>query len=126
MKFKYVSRNPFRDFARNLRRIATSTENSEEKCKLYRTLYAEIKSKLRASTALLNNQTAFSYRCRHWNERDSNKIQLVSNLQNPWLALKREFEQAVSASDYNLVATRVSTALAWFYANPHRDWWITK
>ena len=126
MKFKYVSRNPFRDFARNLRRIATSTENVEEKCNLYRTLYVELKNKLRASSSLLNNQSAFSHRCRHWNERESNNIQLVSNLHNPWLRLKREFEQAVAFSDNSLVATRVSTALAWFYANPHRDWWITK
>ena len=95
MKFKYVSRNPFRDFVRNLRRIATSTEDAEEKCKLYRTLYADMKQKLRATSQLLNNQTAFSQRCRHWNERDSNTIQLVSNLHNPWLRLKREFEQAV-------------------------------
>ena len=126
MKFKYVSRNPFRDFVRNLRRIATSTEDAEEKCKLYRTLYADMKQKLRATSQLLNNQTAFSQRCRHWNERDSNTIQLVSNLHNPWLRLKREFEQAVTVSDNKLVATRVSTALAWFYANSHREWWIAK
>ena len=126
MIFKYVSRNPYRNLVRNLRRIATSTEDAEEKSKLYRTLYAEMKDKLRATSNLLNNQTASSQRCKHWNQRDSNTIQLVSNLQNPWLRLKREFEQAVTASDSNLVATRVSIALAWFYANSHREWWIAK
>ena len=60
MKFKFVSRNAFRDLARNLRRIVISKANAEEKDEQFRRLYEQLKPQLRENTRLLNNQTAFS------------------------------------------------------------------
>ena len=62
MKFKFVSRNAFRDLARNLRRIVISKANAEEKDEQFRRLYEQLKPQLRENTRLLNNQTAFSSR----------------------------------------------------------------
>ena len=93
MKFKFVSRNAFRDLARNLRRIVISKANAEEKDEQFRRLYEQLKPQLRENTRLLNNQTAFSSRCQHWNQLDSRLYKPVRNAKNPWLTLKQEFEQ---------------------------------
>ena len=47
MKFKFVSRNAFRDLARNLRRISISKANAEEKDEQFRRLYEQLKPQLR-------------------------------------------------------------------------------
>tara|TARA_Y100000114_G_C11556128_1_gene229575 strand:+ start:68 stop:451 length:384 start_codon:yes stop_codon:yes gene_type:complete len=124
MKFKFVSRNAFRDLARNLRRIVISKANAEEKDEQFRRLYEQLKPQLRENTRLLNNQTAFSSRCQHWNQLDSRLYKPVKNVKNPWLTLKREFEQALKTTNNEELGTRVSKSVAWFYNTPYLDYWV--
>ena len=124
MKFKFVSRNAFRDLARNLRRIVISKANAEEKDEQFRRLYEQLKPQLRENTRLLNNQTAFSSSCQHWNQLDSRLYKPVKNAKNPWLTLKREFEQALKTTNNEELGTRVSKSVAWFYNTPYLDYWV--
>jgi len=127
MRFKMASKNPFRDFVRNLRRITISKISDEEKGKLYIDLWKELETKLSETEYFLNSSPAFSTRCEHWNYREINldSIVPVTNFANPYLRLKHEFEDALLCSSYKSLVKAVSKSLMWFYVTPYRDDWVT-
>ena len=127
MRFKMASRNPFRDFVRNLRRISISKYTDEEKDDLFHDLWEELSPKLSETELYLNSSPAYSSRCEHWNYRDLDikSIVPVSNLKNPYLRLKREFETAMANESNERFVTAVSKSLMWFYVQPYRDDWVT-
>ena len=127
MRFKMASRNPFRDFVRNLRRISISDCTDEEKHNLFYELWNNLSPKLSETELYLNSSPAYSSRCEHWNYRELNvqSIVPVSNLKNPYLRLKREFETAMANESNERFVTAVSKSLMWFYVQPYRDDWVT-
>ena len=127
MRFKMASRNPFRDFVRNLRRISISDYTVEEKHNLFHELWNNLSPKLSETELYLNSSPAYSSRCEHWNYRelDVESIIPVSNLKNPYLRLKREFETAMANKSNERFVTAVSKSLMWFYVQPYRDDWVT-
>ena len=127
MRFKMASRNPFRDFVRNLRRISISDRTDEEKHNLFYELWNNLSPKLSETELYLNSSPAYSSRCEHWNYRELNvqSIVPVSNLKNPYLRLKREFETAMADKSSECFVTAVSKSLMWFYVQPYRDDWVT-
>ena len=127
MRFKMASRNPFRDFVRNLRRISISDRTDEEKQSLFYELWNNLSPKLSETELYLNSSPAYSSRCEHWNYRelDVQSIIPVSNLKNPYLRLKREFETAMANKSNERFVTAVSKSLMWFYVQPYRDDWVT-
>ena len=127
MRFKMASRNPFRDFVRNLRRISISDCTDEEKHNLFYELWDNLSPKLSETELYLNSSPAYSSRCEHWNYRDLDihSIVPVSNLKNPYLRLKREFETAMAYESNERFVTAVSKSLMWFYVQPYRDDWVT-
>ena len=127
MRFKMASRNPFRDFVRNLRRISISDYTVEEKHNLFHELWNNLSPKLSETELYLNSSPAYSSRCEHWNYRELNvqSIVPVSNLKNPYLRLKREFETAMAYKSNERFVTAVSKSLMWFYVQPYRDDWVT-
>ena len=127
MRFKMASRNPFRDFVRNLRRISISDYTVEEKYNLFHELWNNLSPKLSETELYLNSSPAYSSRCEHWNYRDLDiqSIVPVSNLKNPYLRLKREFETAMAYKSNERFVTAVSKSLMWFYVQPYRDDWVT-
>ena len=127
MRFKMASRNPFRDFVRNLRRISISDRTDEEKHNLFHELWNNLSPKLSETELYLNSSPAYSSRCEHWNYRELNiqSIVPVSNLKNPYLRLKREFETAMANESNERFVTAVSKSLMWFYVQPYRDDWVT-
>ena len=127
MRFKMASRNPFRDFVRNLRRISISDCTYEEKHNLFYELWNNLSPKLSETELYLNSSPAYSSRCEHWNYRELNvqSIVPVSNLKNPYLRLKREFETAMADKSNERFVTAVSKSLMWFYVQPYRDDWVT-
>tara|TARA_Y100001938_G_scaffold50151_1_gene69952 strand:+ start:26 stop:409 length:384 start_codon:yes stop_codon:yes gene_type:complete len=127
MRFKMASRNPFRDFVRNLRRISISDHTDEEKDELFHELWYSLSPKLSETELYLNSSPAYSSRCEHWNYRDLDikSIVPVSNLKNPYLRLKREFETAMANESNERFVTAVSKSLMWFYVQPYRDDWVT-
>ncbi len=127
MRFKMASRNPFRDFVRNLRRISISDYTNEEKYNLFYELWDNLSPKLSETELYLNSSPAYSSRCEHWNYRELNvqSIVPVSNLKNPYLRLKREFETAMAYESNERFVTAVSKSLMWFYVQPYRDDWVT-
>ena len=127
MRFKMASRNPFRDFVRNLRRISISDHTDEEKDNLFHELWYNLSPKLSETELYLNSSPAYSSRCEHWNYRELNiqSIVPVSNLKNPYLRLKREFETAMANESNERLVTAVSKSLMWFYVQPYRDDWVT-
>ena len=122
-----ASRNPFRDFVRNLRRISISDYTDEEKHNLFYELWNNLSPKLSETELYLNSSPAYSSRCEHWNYRELNvqSIVPVSNLKNPYLRLKREFETAMADKSSECFVTAVSKSLMWFYVQPYRDDWVT-
>ena len=127
MRFKMASRNPFRDFVRNLRRISISDHTDEEKHNLFHELWYNLSPKLSETELFLNSSPAYSSRCEHWNyhDLDIQSIVPVSNLKNPYLRLKREFETAMADKSNERFVTAVSKSLMWFYVQPYRDDWVT-
>ena len=127
MRFKMASRNPFRDFVRNLRRISISDYTVEEKHNLFHELWNNLSPKLSETELYLNSSPAYSSRCEHWNYRDLDvqSIIPVSTLKNPYLRLKREFETAMANESNERFVTAVSKSLMWFYVQPYRDDWVT-
>ena len=127
MRFKMASRNPFRDFVRNLRRISISDYTDEEKDDLFHELWYRLSPKLSETELYLNSSPAYSSRCEHWNYRDLDvqSIVPVSTLKNPYLRLKREFETAMANESNERFVTAVSKSLMWFYVQPYRDDWVT-
>ena len=127
MRFKMASKNPFRDFVRNLRRISISDYTDEEKHNLFYELWDNLSPKLSETELYLNSSPAYSSRCEHWNYRDLDiqSIVPVSNLKNPYLRLKREFETAMAYESNERFVTAVSKSLMWFYVQPYRDDWVT-
>ena len=127
MRFKMASRNPFRDFVRNLRRISISDHTDEEKHNLFHELWYNLSPKLSETELYLNSSPAYSSRCEHWNYRDLDihSIVPVCNLKNPYLRLKREFETAMANESNERFVTAVSKSLMWFYVQPYRDDWVT-
>ena len=127
MRFKMTSKNPFRNFARNLRRIVISDYTDEEKDTLFHDLWYELSPKLSETEVFLNSSPAFSSRCEHWNYIENNveSIRPVTNSKNPYLRIKREFEKAMASKSKELFVRSVSKSLMWFYATPYRDDWVT-
>jgi len=126
MRFKMTSKNPFRNFVRNLRRITISNLNDKDKDILYHQLYNEMKNNLKESEIYLNSSPAFAERCKYWNQINIlDSITPVRNLKNPFLCLKREIEYALSTSVNTRLVRSVSKSLMWFYAVPYRDDWVT-
>ena len=121
MYFKLVSKNGYRDLVRNARRISISQLSDSEKREAYQELYEVLKPRLGEMTHLLNAEAAYAQRITHWNERDVAVLKPVKTVRNPWLRFKREFVKAIYAKD---ASKRIEIALAWFYADPHRDDWI--
>jgi len=124
MFFKLTSRNAYRDLVRNARRICIADMSEAEKSEAFQELYNMLQQKLDETTRSLNSQPAYARRCEHWNQSDIAVMKPVKNVKNPWLSFKREFVAALS-QDVEIHAKRVSTALAWFYATPYRDDWLT-
>ena len=126
MRFKMTSKNPFRNFVKNLRRISISNLNDKDKEILYRQLYNEMKNNLKESEVYLNSSPAFAERCKHWNQINIlASITPVRNLKNPFLRLKREIEDALNNSVDSYLVRSVSKSLMWFYAAPYSDDWVT-
>ena len=127
MRFKMTSKNPFRNFVTNLRRITISDLSETEKNTLYHDLWNELSSKLLENERYLNYSPAFSSRCEHWNYLENNvdSIKPVSNLKNPYLRIKHEFVHAITNTSNELLVRAVSKSLMWFYITPHRDDWVT-
>lgn len=123
MFFKLTNRNAYRDFVRNARRIALTKSSYQTQFEEYKNLYALLSPRLLENERMLNAQPAFSKRCEHWNQRDVASIRTVSNMNNPWLAFKREFEDALQQGAY-WGTNSISRSLAWFYNNNYRDDWI--
>ena len=123
MFFKLTSRNAYRDLVRNSRRICIADMSDQEKSAAFQELWQLLQGKLDETERSLNSQPAYAQRCEHWNQRDVRSIKPVKNEKNPWLRFKREFVDAMS-QDVEFHAKRVSTALAWFYADPWKDDWI--
>ena len=129
MRFKMTSKNPFRNFARNLRRITISDITAEEKDTLYHDLWCEISPKLSETERYLNPSLAYSERFDHWNYRGRGghvySIVPVTSSKNPYLTLKHEFAAAMAKTSNELFVRSVSKSLMWFYATPYRDDWVT-
>ena len=127
MRFKMTSKNPFRNFVRNLRRITISDLTNEEKSILYHDLWLELSSKLLENERYLNYSPAFSSRCEHWNYRENNihSIKPVKNIKNPYLQLKYDFINATKVNSDSDYVKAVSKALMWFYITPYKDDWVT-
>ena len=121
MHFKLVSKNAYRDLVRNCRRISISELSDSEKSEAFRELYELLKPRLGETTRTLNAEAAYASRCTHWNQRDLSVLKPVKTARNPWLRFKREFVNTIHAKG---APKRVEIALAWFYADPHRDDWI--
>jgi hypothetical protein len=127
MFFKLTNRNAYRDFVRNARRVALLKLSTQEQMKEYAQLYSLLSPRMLENETMLNSSPAFSKRVEHWNTRDVASIRPVTNVRNPWLAFKREFEASlneVQELGSAVCAERISRSLAWFYDNPHRDDWI--
>ena len=127
MRFKMTSKNPFRNFARNLRRITIADITAEEKDTLYHDLWCEISPKLSETERYLNSSPAYSSRCDHWNQVNSNIASIipVSNTKNPYLRLKHEFVDAIVKTSDELFVRSVSKSLMWFQVTPYKDDWVT-
>ena len=128
MRFKMTSKNPFRNFVRNLRRITISDITNEEKIILYHNLWSELNPKLSETERYLTSSPAYSLRCDHWNYYNHNvdSIIPVTNIKNPYLQIKREFTNAITTSKTSKDLVRaVSKSLMWFYITPYRDDWVT-
>ena len=127
MRFKMTSKNPFRNFVKNLRRITISDITDEEKDTLYHDLWCEISPKLSETERYLNSSPAYSSRCDHWNQikLTPDSIVQVSNMKNPYLKLKQEFTDAMARTSNELFVRSVSKSLMWFQVTPYKDDWVT-
>jgi hypothetical protein len=123
MFFKLTNRNAYRDFVRNVRRIALSDTDYRTKFDAYCELYKLLAPRMQENERLLNTSAAFSKRCEHWNANDVSSIRPVTTTKNPWLQFKREFEDAMQDGAY-WGSDKIARSIAWFYENPHRDDWI--
>ena len=121
MFFKLASKNAYRDFVRNARRISISQLSDSEKSEAFKELYTLLKPRLGETSRTLNVEAAYAKRCVHWNQRDLAEIKPVRNARNPWLNFKREFVSALQSKN---PSTAISIALAWFYSHPYRDDWL--
>ena len=127
MQFKLTNKNPYRDLVNNVNNIARSAMTDAERVKAYSSLYNILKYKLKENEKYLHSSPAFSERCTYWNYRDIKSIKPVRNMKNPWLAFKRQFENAVNNShnsSYSEVVITVSKELSWFYATAYRNDWV--
>ena len=122
MYFKLTSKNAYRDLVRNARRISISELSESEKREAFQELYDTLKSRLGETTRTLNSEAAYAKRCMHWNQRDVAELKPVTTVRNPWLRFKREFVNAIQSEN---PSRSIQIALAWLYAAPHRDDWIT-
>jgi len=127
MRFKMTSKNPFRNFIKNVRRITISNVSDEEKDDLYHQLWSQMSYKLSETELYLNSTPAYSLRCDHWNYRnhDIDSIVPVTNTKNPYLHFKHEFADAMAYTSNESFVRAVSKALMWFYITPYRDDWVT-
>lgn len=127
MRFKMTSKNPFRNFVRNLRKITISNVTDEEKITLYHDLWSELNLKLSETERYLNSSPAYSSRCDHWNYYNYkiDSIIPVTNIKNPYLQIKREFIDAITNKTDKDFVRAVSKSLMWFYITPYKDDWVT-
>jgi len=127
MRFKMTSKNPFRNFVRNLRRITISNITDEEKITLYHDLWSELNLKLSETERYLTSSPAYSSRCDHWNyyNHKVDSIIPITNIKNPYLQIKREFIDAITNKTDKDFVRAVSKSLMWFYITPYRDDWVT-
>lgn len=123
MFFKLSNINPYRDLVKYATKVAQLDTTDALRAKEYRTLYRLLKDRLKENEQYLNSSPAFSRRCEHWNSLDVSSIKPVSNLKNPWLSFKREFEKAINASDSE-VGILVSKEIAWFTASGYKEDWL--
>ena len=121
MFFKLVSKNAYRDLVRNARRICISQLSESEKSEAFAELYSVLKDSLDETTRSLNIEAAYAKRCDHWNQRDLAEMKPVKTDRNPWLRFKREFVNVIHARG---PSKSIEVALAWLYADPHRDDWV--
>lgn len=120
MFFKLTSKNAYRDLLKNAKRVAVSEE--KDKVAEYQKLYDLLKSRLYENESCLNSSPAFAARCVHWNQNnDIRSIKPVTNMKNPWLQFKREYQNALKQKDAEV---RISKALAWFYASRYTEDWV--
>lgn len=124
MFFKITNRNAYRDFVRNARRIAIADTSYQTKFEAYAQLYKLLAPRLQENERLLTAHAAFGSRCEHWSTRDVRSIRAVTNMNNPWLCFKREFEHAMQRLEQPVAVVEISRSLGWFYATDHRDDWI--
>ena len=123
MFFKLTNRNAYRDFVRNARRIALSTDSYQTKFETYKQLYTLLAPRMLENEQLLNAHPAFAKRCEFWNNNTISSISAVTSLRNPWLRFKREFESAMQDGAY-WGSDSISRSLGWFYATDDRDDWV--
>jgi len=123
MFFKLTSRNPYRDLVRNARRISIAELSNKEKSEAFQELWTLLQPKLKENQQLLNQEASYAKRCVHWNQLNIPSISPVTNVKNPWLRFKREFEAALAAPQ-DIQWRSVSTSLSWLYAHPHKEDWI--
>lgn len=121
MFFKLASKNAYRDFVRNARRISISQLSDSEKSVAFTELYTLLKPRLGETSRTLNDEAAYAKRCIFQNAVNQAEIKPVRNDRNPWLTFKREFESALQSTN---PSTAISIALAWFYHQPYRDDWL--
>jgi hypothetical protein len=124
MYFKFSNSNPFVDFARHLHRVATAACDEAQRIQLYRDLHRVAAPRLLENERFLNASPAFAARCEHWNQRTVESIKPMTNVRNPWLRLKREFEEAINVESET--HRLVQCALAWFSVDAHKEDWIVK
>ena len=122
MYFKLTSKNAYRDLVRNARRISISELSESEKREAFQELLDTLSPRLGETTRMLNAEAAYAKRCMHWNQRDVAELKPVTAARNPWLRFKREFVNAIQSEN---PSRSIQISLAWLYADPHRDDWIT-
>lgn len=122
MYFKLTSKNAYRDLVRNARRISISELSESEKREAFQELLDTLSPRLGETTRTLNAEAAYAKRCMHWNQRDVAELKPVTAARNPWLRFKREFVNAIQSEN---PSRSIQISLAWLYADPHRDDWIT-
>lgn len=121
MYFKLTSKNAYRDLVRNARRISISELSESEKREAFQELLDTLKPRLGETTRTLNAEAAYAQRITHWNQRDVAELKPIKTVRNPWLRFKREFVNAIQSEN---PSRSIQIALAWLYADPHRDDWI--
>lgn len=115
--------NPYRELVQTTLKIMRKKITADNKLSELKQLHKKLSKKLLENEQLLNSCTAFAARYEHWNQTDIESIKPVTNVKNPWLAFKREFERAIAlpAAEAEMI---ISKELAWFGVAKHTKDWI--